>query len=155
MKYPDIPSAIQPLPHGPGIPISNLPRDFSEFKSSLSTDNNQSANNLWDQPTCNGSNYKQPNLLTQVQLNDLTGDLYLSKESAQLLGFRLRENNFLALQTTFCWYRNGDDEFRKYFTRDEHHWLVYCNDVSGLVKALGMEYKAVEYRLFWILLSEV
>ena len=25
---------------------------------------------------------------------------------------------------------------------------MYCNDVSGLVKALGMEYKAVECRLF-------
>ena len=36
----------------------------------------------------------------------------------------------------------------KYFTRDEQHWLVYCHDVSGLVKALGMEYKAVEWRLF-------
>ena len=33
-------------------------------------------------------------------------------------------------------------------TRDEQHWLVYCNDVSGLVKALGMEYKAVEWRLY-------
>ena len=26
---------------------------------------------------------------------------------------------------------------------------MYCNDISGLVKALGMEYKAVEWRLFW------
>ena len=25
---------------------------------------------------------------------------------------------------------------------------MYCNDVSGLVKALGREYKAVEWRLF-------
>ena len=25
---------------------------------------------------------------------------------------------------------------------------MYCNDVSGLVKALGMEYKAVDWRLF-------
>ena len=34
------------------------------------------------------------------------------------------------------------------FKRDEQHWLVYCIDVSGLVKALSMEYKAVEWRLF-------
>ena len=25
---------------------------------------------------------------------------------------------------------------------------MYCDDVSGLVKALGMEYEAVEWRLF-------
>ena len=86
MKYPDVPSAIKPLRHGPAIPIPNPRRDFSEFESSLSTDNNESANDLWDQPTCDEPNYKHPNLLTQALLNDLTRDLYLSKDSAQLLG---------------------------------------------------------------------
>ena len=148
MKYPSVPSAIKPLPHGPGIPISNLPRDFSKFDSALSTDNDESANDLWDQPACDEPNYNQPKLLTQAQLNDLSRDLYLSKESAQLLGSRLSKNNLLAPQTTFYWYRNRDDEFKKYFARNEQHWLVYCNDVSGLVKALDMEYKAVEWRLF-------
>ena len=37
--------------------------------------------------------------------------------------------------------------FEKYFTRDEQHWLVCCNDVSEFVKALGMEYKAIEWKL--------
>ena len=78
----------------------------------------------------------------------MTRDLYLSEESAQLLGSQLRENNLLAPPTTFYWYRNQDMSLEKYFTRDEQHWLVYCHDVSGLVKALGMEYKAVEWRLF-------
>ena len=72
----------------------------------------------------------------------------MSKESTQLLGSRLHEKSLLAPETTFYWYRNRDDEFKKYFTRDEQHWLVYCNDVRRLVKALGMEYKAVEWRLF-------
>ena len=144
LKYPNLPSAINPLPHGPEITIPNLPRGFSEFESSSSTDSDESANDLWDQPTCDKPNYKQPNLLTQAQLNDLTRNLYLSKESAQLLGSRLRENNLSAPPTTFYWYRNRDDGFRKYFTRDKQHWLVYCNHVSGLVKALGMECKAVE-----------
>ena len=148
LKYPNVPSAINPLSHGPGIPIPNIPRNFSEFESSSSTDNNESANDLWDQPACDEPSYKQPNLLTQAQPNDLTRDLYLSKESAQLLESRLRENNLLPSQTTFYWYQNRDDEFRKYFTRDEQHWLVYCNDASEFVKALGMEYKAVKWRLF-------
>ena len=137
LKYPDVPSATKPLLYGPGIPILNLPLDFSEFESSSSTDNDESANDFWDQPTCDEPNYKQSNL-TQAQLNDLTRNLYLSKESAQLLGSRRRENNLLALQTTFYWYWNRDDEFRKYFTEDDQHWLVYCNNVIGLAKALGM-----------------
>ena len=78
----------------------------------------------------------------------MTRDLYLSKESAQLLGSRLRENNLLAPQTTFYWYRNQGEQLRKYFTKDEQLWLVYCNDVSEIVKTLDMEYKAVEWRLF-------
>ena len=148
MKYPNVPSAIKPLPHRPRIPIPNLPRDYSEFESSSSTDNDESANDLWDQPICDKPNFKQPNLLTQAQLNDLTRDLYLSKESTQLLGSRLGKNNLSAPQATFYWYQNRDDKFGKYFTRDEQHWLVYCNDVGGLVKALGMEYKAAKRRLF-------
>ena len=68
VKYPYVPSAIKPVLHGPGIPIPKPPRDFSEFESSLSTDTDESANDLWDQPTCDEPNYKQPNLLTQTQL---------------------------------------------------------------------------------------
>ena len=82
----DVPSAIKPLPHGSGIPIPNSSRDFFKFESLSSTDNDDCANDLWDQPTRDEPNYKQPNFLTQPQLNDLTTDLYLSKESAQRLG---------------------------------------------------------------------
>ena len=62
VKYPDVSSAMKPLQHGPGIPIPNSPQDFSESESSSSTDNDESANDLWDQPTCDEPNYKQPKL---------------------------------------------------------------------------------------------
>ena len=52
-------------------------------------------------------------LFTQAQLNDLTRDLCLSKESAQLLGSRLIENNMLASTTIFSCYRNRDKHLRK------------------------------------------
>ena len=54
----------------------------------------------------------------------------------------------MAPGTTFYWYRNRDEEFRKYFTWDEQHSLVYCNDVGKLVSALGMHYEATKWRLF-------
>ena len=62
MKYHDVLSAINPLPHGPEVPIPNPHQDFSEFESMSSTDNDESANDLWDQPTCNEPNCKQPNI---------------------------------------------------------------------------------------------
>lgn len=144
MKYPDVPSAIKPVPHGPAVPVRNPPKDLFEFEFLSSTDTDESTEDLWNQH----SSSKQPKLLSQAQLNDLTRDLYLSKESAQLLGSRLRENNLLAPETTFYWYRNRDEKFRKFFTLDEQYSLVYCNDIDGLVKELGLEYKAAEWRLF-------
>ena len=142
MKYPDVPSAIKPVPHGPAVPVRNPPKDLFEFLSSTDTD--ESTEDLWNQH-CSS---KQPKLLSQAQLNDLTRDLYLSKESAQLLRSRLRENNLLAPETTFYWYRNRDEKFRKFFTLDEQYSLVYCNDIDRFVKELGLEYKAAEWRLF-------
>ena len=46
----------------------------------------------------------RPVPLTQAELNDLTRDLNLSKESAQLLGSHLREKHLLAPGTTFYWH---------------------------------------------------
>ena len=47
----------------------------------------------------------QPVRLTPADLSDLIRDLNLSKESAQLLGSRLRENNLVAPGTAFYWHR--------------------------------------------------
>ena len=43
----------------------------------------------------------QPVLWTQAELNNLTRDLNLSKESSQLLGSLLKEKHLLAPGTTF------------------------------------------------------
>ena len=58
----------------------------------------------------------------------------MPKESAQLLESRLRENNLLARKTAFFWYRNRDDEFRKYFARDESTGLCTAIMLEGLKK---------------------
>ena len=50
---------------------------------------------------CKPEEDNQPVPLTQAKLSDLTRDLNLSKESAQLLGSCLRENRLLAPGTTF------------------------------------------------------
>ena len=78
---------------GQEFPFRIPPRDFSDSESLSFTDTNKSANDLWDQISCDKPNYKQLKLLVQAQLNNLTGDLYLSKESAELLESRLCENN--------------------------------------------------------------
>lgn len=90
----------------------------------------------------------EPKLMTQYELNDLTRDLCLSKESAQLLGSRLKDNNLLAPETTFYWYREREKDFRQYFSINQNKSLVYCKNITGLVEAMGLEYQATDWRLF-------
>ena len=93
VQYPDVPSAIKPVPHGPDLPV---PEPDVTMESSDMTG------------TAECGAYKpevddRPVPLTQAELNDLTQDLNLSKESAQLLGSRLQEKRLLAPGTTFYW----------------------------------------------------
>ena len=109
VKYPDVPSAIKPVPHGPGIPVP-VPEptgEISEMECSLSTESEESEQDTWNA----GQSTHEPKPLTQLQLNDLTRDLNLTKESAQLLESQLHECNLLASGTTYFWYRNRDEEF--------------------------------------------
>ena len=52
----------------------------------------------------------QPVPFTQAELNDLTQDLKLSKDSAQLLGSCLKDKQLLAPETTFYEYRDLERE---------------------------------------------
>ncbi|XP_064117706.1 uncharacterized protein LOC135223132 [Macrobrachium nipponense] len=103
VQYPDVPSAIKPVPHGPDllVPELNVTMEFSSDSESTE---------------CGAYRPEEDNQLvplTQAELSDLTRDLNLSKESAQLLGSRLREKRLLAPGATFYWYRDREREFRK------------------------------------------
>ena len=76
----------------------------------------------------------QPVPLTQAELNDLTRDQNLSKESAQLLGSHLKEKYLLTLGTMFYWYQNCEREPRQFFKFQDKSSLVYCNNIAGLIR---------------------
>ncbi|KAF2357548.1 hypothetical protein FHG87_011689 [Trinorchestia longiramus] len=76
----------------------------------------------------------QPVPLTQAELNDLTRDLNLSTESAQLLDSRLREKCLLVPGTTFYWYQ-------------KHRWLI-CGDLKVVGLILGLQDGYTKYPCF-------
>ena len=78
----------------------------------------------------------QPVILTQAELNDLIGDLNLSKESAQLLGSRLKEKYLLAPGATFYWYQDHERKLRQFFMFPDKSSLDYCNNTVGLIKSM-------------------
>jgi hypothetical protein len=84
---------------------------------------------------------------TQSELNDLIGELQLTKEKSELLGLRLREKNMLASGVKFSWYRNREKEFLKYYAQEDQ--LVFCKDIRNLLNQLReKEYDAGTWRLF-------
>ena len=109
VQYPNVPSAMKPVPHGPEIAIPKPPCAILESSSPSSNEDNDDISSTFEYNDNDSQNVPVP--LNQFELNDLTRDLCLSKESAQLLGSRLREKNLLAQETTFYWYRTREKEF--------------------------------------------
>ncbi|KAL7641181.1 UNVERIFIED_CONTAM: hypothetical protein RMT77_008319 [Armadillidium vulgare] len=145
LKYPDVPSAIKPIPRGSGIPVTGGPRSINLDKVSDDEISNEDNFKTFILPS---SGFNEPTPLAQVQLSNLKKkDLGLLKEFAQLLGSRLIESNLLAPEA-FYWYRNRDQEFSQFFSLHENSSLVYCSEIKGLIEALGAVYKPSEWRLF-------
>ena len=89
----------------------------------------------------------QPIPLKQAELNDLTEDLNLSTESVQLLESSLKEEQLLVPGTTFCKHRGYERGLRQFFIFQKSS-LVYCNNIAGLIKSMGLECDAMKQRLF-------
>ena len=103
-QYPDVPSAIRPVPHGSDLPVPELDGNMqycSDFKHSDMTV--VARDNVYK-----SEKDDHPLPLSQAELNDLTRELKLSKESFQLLGSRLKNKYLLAPGTKFYWYRDRE-----------------------------------------------
>ena len=132
---------LSAIPHGPNLPVSE-PDGNMEYSSD--SEHNDMIVFIGDD-AYKPEEDNQPVPLTQAELNDLTQDLNLSKESAQLLGSCLKEKHLLAPGITFCWYQ--DHDLRQFFIRELRQFymfqgksLVYCNNIAGLIKSMGLCY---------------
>lgn len=147
--YPDLPSAIRPIIHSEDVPVPAPPLSIDD----IDIDNPdgfgvgiQPVQSSSEATVSSDSDYNQPKLFSQEELNDLTRDLNLSKDAAQLLGSRLKEKNLLQVGVHYAWYRQRDKEFVPYFSCDG--LLVFCNDVPGLMSSLGTTHDPEHWRLF-------
>ena len=92
---------MQPIPHGPGIPIPLPPRLLKTIEDSVSEKS-------WsDCQSTESSEYEcdddqQPKPFNQAELNDLVRDLSLPKASALNLGSRLKAKRILSTDITFA-----------------------------------------------------
>ena len=129
VQYPDVLSTIRPIPHGLDLPV---PDPHGNMECSSDSKHN-------DMTVVVGDNASKPEVddqlvpMTQAGLNNLTQELSLLKESAQLLGSCLKDQHLLALGTTFYWYWDWEKELRQFFIFQDKSSLVYCNYIAGLI----------------------
>jgi len=118
VQYPNLPSAMRPVPHSVELPVTKPPTNMTLSDSESSDEDvGQTDNNMDCDPTFAGaSSSNEPHLLTQGDLNDIVRHLNLSKKQSELLGSRLKGWNLLRQDTKVYFYRGRHEEFKYFFS---------------------------------------
>ena len=145
LNYPDIPSAIRPVPHGNDLPVPVPPdqyiRDDEEYSQEISNEDVQNDSEFKPK-----SSTDKIHRISQDELSDLIRDLNLSKEKAELLASRLQQWNILEENVKVSIYRDRQQRFCPFFKKENN--IVACCDINGLMTNLKMEYRPQHWRLF-------
>ena len=126
------------------FPIFKTTLEIENMKAVVSKDQPDLINPLdescessyYSEEDADSSSNKVPMKFDQSALNDLVRNLGLSKESSELLASRLGQRNLLLPGIKVTFYRNRDEAFRKYFTKEDS--FVYCHDIQGLFDAWNL-----------------
>ncbi|KAJ4444912.1 hypothetical protein ANN_06711 [Periplaneta americana] len=129
--YPNIPSAIRAVPLGPDIPVP-LPRESDTLPSASSSTETESPVDHTYEPDNTGDD----RYFNQIELNDLARDLNLPKESAELLGSRLKEKKVMAQGYAAYATLRQDFDWRNVIFSDEVI-VSNSNDSTALVYCMN------------------
>lgn len=145
IAYPAISSVEMPVSHSESLPIPKSPNaNENSFNEDSDTDTDFSNDTEYFPPTM-----KKPHaqhLVQQAELNDLSRDLGLPKFQSEILGSRMQQWHYLDKKTRITKFRKRNASLTSFFTVVDS--ICVCNDVDGLMKALGFEHKVTEWRLF-------
>ncbi|GFY22855.1 uncharacterized protein TNCV_2181161 [Trichonephila clavipes] len=143
ISYPTIiRSAIRPVSHGPDFPISSPP----DTPDNILDDLDQISHIRSDSDDGYDPSTNDPELFSQSDLNDLVRDLGLPKDTAEVLGSRLKERHLLNSGVSFSWYRFREKEFVPFLPKRGD--LVFCNNVPAILEMFKLMYEPEEWRLF-------
>jgi hypothetical protein len=97
IDYPNIPSAIRPLPHGEDIPVPEPPKYYI-LNSEMEEEDTEKTGPHKEEPTdpdFEDPASVSPHKLTQNERNDLVRDLERPNVKAELLASRLKQWKYL------------------------------------------------------------
>ena len=115
ISYPNLNSAIRPVPHSSEIPVPLPPSSLDDIQSDSE---DRTILPPQDESSSDFSVDEGPQPFSQSELNDLVRDLGLSKDAAELLGSRLKNKNLLSPGTSFSWYRHREKEFTQFVSKE-------------------------------------
>ena len=146
IEYPNILSAIRPVPHSDELPIAE-PCSIDL----LSSDDAKSSEECSVSKPCTSRNEEfgsttEPHLINESELNDFVRDLDLPKVKAELLASRLKQWNLLQSGVKVCNFCTRQQSLAQFFSMKGG--LVYCTDVGGIMQEFGYSHRPEEWRLF-------
>ena len=153
ITYPNLPSAMQPIPHCGQVPVPvflEFPSndgDEGEDEDYDQMDSDFDVTYLMLQSPAVTSKSNASSHFSQEELNDLVRYLSLSKENSELLASTWKEKYLLESGTNVTFYRTREKEFLPYFKEEDS--FAYCHDVAGVLNELGVtSYEPGDWRLF-------
>ena len=150
VEYPNIPSALRPVPHEEELPIPVPPESYTLDSDDDHDDNQDSAGpepSTSADPDFEPSHSSlEPHLISQSELNDLVRDLELPKSKVELSGSRLQQWNLLESDVKISLFRDRQKDLVQFFLMEGD--LVYCHDIDDLMTALSITYDPNGWRSF-------
>ena len=149
IQYPNIPSAIRPVPYGKILPAPKAPEKYTLDSDEQEIESSASSGGF---PMSSQESYvascisHEPHVISQNELNDLVRELELSKTKSELLGSRLQQWNLLADGVRIFKYHDRQQQLESFYFLDGN--LVVRPKVHELMAALKITYDSSEWRLF-------
>ena len=111
IKYPNLWSAMRPVPHSDDLPVPTpaVNKDLlsSSDEEMPSREDSAESISLEDiESTYSGTSGNEPHWITQEDLNDLARDWYLSKQQSELLASRLKQWNLVQEDVRITSFKN-------------------------------------------------
>ena len=149
LVYLNIPLAIQPVPHGDGLPVPEPADNFAMYSDD---EDIVSSNREEQQPSASRDAVYLPSTDSSIhkikegELNDLIRDLKLAKNKTELLASRLQQCNLLHHSVKVTTFRTRNQEFEQFFKTIGY--FTYCKDIDGLMDAVHMRHSPEQWRLY-------
>jgi hypothetical protein len=147
IDYPNILSAIRPVPHGQYLSLPEPPKYF--ILNSEKEEEDTEKTGPHKEPTdtdYQGPAFESPHKLTQKEMNDPVRDSGLPKVKAELLASKMKQWKSLDEGVKISLYRYRQKILEEFFTMEGSQ--VAYKYVDVLFKTLNMSHRSDDWRVF-------